>query len=81
MPDEDDDLLKPTTFKEKIHERTPDLLFLAFIMIVALAVIDAKRKGIVPNNNNNTEQALKQALETKQSNTVLFNDSINQKNR
>lgn len=79
MPDEDDDLLKPTTFKEKIHERTPDLLFLAFIMIVALTVIDAKRDGIVPNNN--TEQALKQVSETKQNNTVLFNDSINQKNR
>ena len=79
MPDEDEDLFKPTTFKEKIHNRIPDILFLVLILTVALTVANAKRKGIVPNNN--TEQALKQVSETKQTNTVLFNDSINQKIR
>ncbi len=68
MPDEDEDLFKPTTFKEKIHNRIPDILFLVLILTVALTVANAKRKGIVPNNN--TEQTVKQV------NTVLFNDSV-----
>ena len=79
MPDEDEDLFKPTTFKEKIHNRIPDILFLVLILTVALTVANARRNGYIANNN--TEQALKQVLETKQNNTVLFNDSINQKIR
>lgn len=71
--DEDDDLFKPTTFKEKIHNRIPDILFLVLILTVALTVANARRNGYIANNN--TEQTAKQV------NKVLFNDSINQKIR
>ena len=73
MPDEDDDLFKPTTFKEKIHNRIPDILFLGLILTVALTVANARRNGYIANNN--TEQTAKQV------NKVLFNDSVNQKIR
>lgn len=79
MVKEDDDLFKPVSFKEKVLNHTPDILFVMLVVAVGLTIFNARKNGYIQNDN--TQQTLKQSTETKQINSVLFNDSISQKVR
>ncbi len=76
MAKEGGDLFKPRTFKEKLVSRTPDILCVMLITAIIFVVFNARKNGYIPNNN--MQKTLKRTTETKQLNTVLFNDSINQ---
>ncbi len=75
MAEEQDHLFQPKTFKEKVLCHTPDILFVMLIVAVGLSIASARKNGYIQSNN--TQQSLKH----EQVNTVLSNDSINQKVR
>lgn len=55
-----------TPFKEKLRNHTPDILFIALMIVVFSVFANARKQGLVPNN---------------QPQRVLLNDTINQKVR
>lgn len=77
--DEDNDLLQPTTFKQKVKQKTPDIFYFG-LMIFTFTFAAFGNKNNQADANTAT-QSVKQVQEVKQTNTVLFNDSINQKIR
>ena len=74
----EDDLLGPTTVKEKIEEHTFDILVGLMVLLVAFEIWDGRRKGIIPQNNNSTkvEQTTKSVKSINQARTVHLNDTI-----
>ena len=77
VDDKEDVLLKPTTFKGKIEERTPDILVVLLILLVSFEVWDGRRKGVIPQNNNvNVNQAVKSVKNIDQVRTIHFNDTV-----
>lgn len=77
--DEDNDLFQPTTFKDKVKEKTPDIFYFG-LMVFTFTFAAFGNKDNQADANTAT-QSVKQIQEVKQTNTVLFNDSINQKIR
>lgn len=77
MPNEEDDFLQPTTFKEKLKEKTPDVFYFG-LMILAFGFVVFGNKNNQTEDMNTITQSVKRTQEVKQTNAVLFNDSINQ---
>lgn len=77
--DEDNDLLQPTTFKEKVKEKTPDIFYFGLMIFTFTFAAFGNKNNQV--DANTATQSVKQVQEVKQTNTVLFNDSINHKIR
>lgn len=74
----EDDLLGPTTFKDKIEEHTFDILVGLMVLLVAFEIWDGRRKGLIPQNNNGVkvEQTMKAVQNVKQARTIHFNDTV-----
>lgn len=70
MPDE------KQSFGEKIRNHTPDILFVGLMIIVFSVFANAKRQGLVPNNN--IEQTVDSLQKATQYKSVFFNDTIKQ---
>ena len=77
--DEDNDLSQPTTFKDKVKEKTPDIFYFGLMVFTFTFAAFGNKDNQV--DANTATQSVKQIQEVKQTNTVLFNDSINQKIR
>lgn len=78
--DEDDDLLKPTTFKEKLKDKASDIFYGCLaIATFAFAAYNSRHGTMIVQEKNN--QAVHQMYDIKKSNFVHYNDSINQKIR
>lgn len=75
MEYDEDELLKPMTLKEKIKEKLPDAFYFG-LMVFAFVFAAYGNKDNQADANTAT-QSVKQIQEVKQTNTVLFNDSIN----
>lgn len=78
VDDKEDDLLKPTTFKEKIEEHTFDVFVGLLVLLVAFEIWDGRRKGIITQNNNASkiEQTAKSVENINNVRTVFFNDTV-----
>ena len=76
---EDNDLFEPASFKDRLKDKSSDIFYFT-LMITAFAFAAFGNKNNQADANTAT-QSVKQIQEVKQTNTVLFNDSINQKIR
>ena len=73
--DEDNDLFQPTTFKDKIKEKTPDIFYFGLMVFTFTFAAFGNKNNQV--DANTAIQTVNQVQEVKQTNAVLLNDSIN----
>ena len=64
---QNEEMIEKTNFKEKLREHTPDILFIAMMIVVFSVFANARKHGLLQNNNQITP--------------ILLNDTINQKVR
>ena len=66
------------SFRERLREHTPDILFVVSLVLFFVVRSDAKKQGYL---SDNVKQTVKSVQEIKQANTINFNDSVNNRVR
>lgn len=74
--DEDNDIFQQMTFKEKVKDNISDVFYFG-LTILAFAFAAYGNKNI-KSDTNQTETVVNKVQIEKQSNTAMYNDSINQ---
>lgn len=76
MAYDDDDILKPTTFKGKLKEELPDLLYGGMAFLVFVFVASSKPEQAVTSEKGQTVQAVEKVQKIEQTRNIILNDSV-----
>lgn len=76
MAYDDDDILKPTTFKGKLKEELPDLLYGGMAFLVFVFVASSKPEQAATSENGQTIETVEKVKKIEQIGNIVLNDSV-----
>ena len=74
--DEDDDLFQPTTFKGKLKEKIPDLLYGGMAFLVFVFVASSKPEQAATSENGQTIETVEKVKKIEQTRNIVLKDSV-----